>query len=228
MAISVAYGVLFGTLILLVYFPPLILYFNDIKRSGRATLLDVSNPLKVLLYYRDFATIVVLDRLLGLRNTIDLRRQDILQVSAIGQSYDNKIWLYDEYANKLKKTDEEGKLLSETADFRLLVGEAIVPQQIFEQDRQVYLYDPAKGIFVFDYYGTLKTKIPVTGWQHVKAAGRYIYGTAGGKLFRYDMTTLLTREWVLPPALAGSLSFTFTSSGLYVLKKEGIEIYTLR
>ena len=35
MAISVAYGVLFGTLILLVYFPPLILYFNDIKRSRK-------------------------------------------------------------------------------------------------------------------------------------------------------------------------------------------------
>lgn len=35
MAISVAYGVLFGTIILLVYFPPLILYFNDIRRAKR-------------------------------------------------------------------------------------------------------------------------------------------------------------------------------------------------
>ena len=33
MAISVAYGVLFGTLILLLYFPALILYFNDIRRA---------------------------------------------------------------------------------------------------------------------------------------------------------------------------------------------------
>ena len=35
MAISVAYGVLFGTVILLIYFPPLILYFNDIRRAKR-------------------------------------------------------------------------------------------------------------------------------------------------------------------------------------------------
>ena len=35
MAISVAYGVLFGTIILLLYFPPLILYFNDIKRTKK-------------------------------------------------------------------------------------------------------------------------------------------------------------------------------------------------
>ena len=35
MAISVAYGVLFGTIILLIYFPPLILYFNDIQRTKK-------------------------------------------------------------------------------------------------------------------------------------------------------------------------------------------------
>src|SRR4051812_45339603 len=41
--------------------------FNDVKKYGQATLIDVSNPLKVLLNYRDFATIVVLDRFLSLR-----------------------------------------------------------------------------------------------------------------------------------------------------------------
>ena len=34
MAISVAYGT-FGTVILLLYFPPLILYFNDINRTKK-------------------------------------------------------------------------------------------------------------------------------------------------------------------------------------------------
>ncbi len=33
MAISVAFGVLFGTIIILFYFPVLILYFNDIRRA---------------------------------------------------------------------------------------------------------------------------------------------------------------------------------------------------
>src|SRR5882672_5628227 len=48
--------------------------FNDIKKFGDATFIDVSNPLKVLLYYKDFATIVVLDRYLNIRNSIDLRK----------------------------------------------------------------------------------------------------------------------------------------------------------
>lgn len=202
--------------------------FNDVKKFGQASLIDVSNPLKVLLYYRDFATIVVLDRLLNVRNIIDLRKQNILQVRAIGQSYDNKIWLYDEVENKLKKIDEEGKLLLETPDFRQLFGEALSPQKIYDQDRFVYLYDSTKAIFVFDYYGALKNKILISGWHNFKVAGKYVFGSANNKLFRYDIKTFRVDEWNMPDELYKSQSFNFSSSRLYALKKDGIEIYSFR
>jgi hypothetical protein len=202
--------------------------FNDVKKFGQASLIDVSNPLKVLLYYRDFATIVVLDRFLNIRNTIDLRRQNILQVRAIAQSYDNKIWLYDEVENKLKKIDEDGKVLQETPDFRLLFGEAPVPQKIFDQDQYVYLYDSAKAVFVFDYFGTLKNKIQITGWWNLKVAGKYIFGSDNNKLYRYDIKTFRVDEWQMPEEIVQSASFNFTSSRLYALKKNKIEIYLFR
>ena len=202
--------------------------FNDVKKFGQATLIDVSNPLKVLLYYRDFATIVVLDRLLNVRNIIDLRRQNIYQVRAIGQSYDNKIWLYDEVENKLKKIDEDGKLLLETPDFRQLFGEAPSPQKIFDQDQFVYLYDSAKAVFVFDYYGSLKNKILISGWHNFKVAGKYIFGSANNKLFRYDIRTFRVDEWEMPDELYKSQSFNFSTSRLYALKKDSIEIYSFR
>src|SRR5690242_8036125 len=66
--------------------------FNDVKKFGRATYIDVSNPLRLLLYYKDFSTIVVLDRFLNVRNSIDLRKQNIFQVKAIALAYDNNIW----------------------------------------------------------------------------------------------------------------------------------------
>ncbi|MET0638331.1 MAG: hypothetical protein ABWZ25_20030 [Chitinophagaceae bacterium] len=199
--------------------------FNDVKKFGQATLVDVSNPLKVLLYYRDFATIVVLDRFFNIRNSIDLRKQDILQVRAIGQSYDNKIWLYDEVENKLKKIDEEGKLLLETPDFRQLFSIAPAPQKIFDQDQLVYLYDSTQGVFVFDYYGALKNKIQITGWSNFKVAGRYIFGSKDNKLFRYDIRTFRLDEYDMPGALSGSRAFNFSGTRLYALKQDSIEIY---
>lgn len=202
--------------------------FNDVKKFGQASLIDVSNPLKILLYYRDFATIVVLDRLLNVRNIIDLRKQNILQVRAVGQSYDNKIWLYDEVENKLKKIDEDGKLLQETPDFRQLFDMAPAPQKIFDQDKYVYLYDSAQAVFVFDYYGALKNKILIAGWHNFKVAGKYIFGSANNKLFRYDIKTFRVDEWAMPDELYRSPSFNFSSSRLYALKKDRIDIYSFR
>jgi hypothetical protein len=202
--------------------------FNNVRKYGKATLVDVSNPLKVLLYFKDFATIVVLDRFLNVRNTIDLRRQNILQVGAIGQSYDNKIWLYDEVENKLKKIDEEGKLLLETPDFRQLFGTAPVPQKIFDQDQFVYLYDSTQAVFVFDYYGSLKNKILINGWQNFKVAGKFIFGSKNNKLYRYNIQTFRVDEWNMPDQLSTADAFNFSSSRLYALKKDAIEIYSFR
>lgn len=202
--------------------------FNDVKKFGKATLVDVTNPLKVVLYYRDFATVVMLDRFLNVVNTIDLRKQNIFQAKAIAQSYDNKIWVFDELENKLKKIDEEGKLLQETPDFRLLLNRAIMPSKIFDENKYVYIYDSARGVNVFDYYGALKNNIIITGWQNFKVAGKYIFGSKADTLYRYEITTFMYDEWIMPAQLINTKAFNFTSSRLYALKKDSVEIYSIR
>ncbi len=199
--------------------------FNDVKKFGQATLIDVSNPLKVLLYYRDFATIVVLDRFLAIRNTIDLRKHNILQVRAIGQSYDNKIWVYDEVENKLKKIDEEGTLLQETNDFRQLFDPAPLPQRIFDEDKFVYLYDSSLAVYAFDYYGALKNKILISHWQNFKVTGHYIFGSDAATLYRYDIKTFRVDEWKLPSELFQAAAFNFTATRLYALRKDRVDIF---
>lgn len=202
--------------------------YNDVKRFGTATFVDVSNPLKVLLYYKDFATVVVLDRLMNVRNSIDLRKQRILQAKTIGQSYDNKIWVYDELENKLKKIDEDGSLLLETTDFRLLLAQSVMPVKIFDENKLVYLYDPFFGIYVFDYYGAIKNNIMITGWQNLKVTGNYIFGSKADTLYRYEINTFRYDEWKMPPQISQSNAFNFTSTRLYALKNDGMEIYSLR
>lgn len=197
--------------------------YNDIRKFGQASLIDVSNPLKILLYYRDFTTVVVLDRFLNAVNVLDLRKLGVFQARAIGQSYDNKIWVYDDLENKLKKIDESGKLESETVDLRQVLGQSISPVKIFDENRYVYVYDPQKAMYVFDYYGTMKNGILISGWNNLKLAGRYIFGSKGDSLYRYEIKTFLYDQWKLPSAILGSWSFNFTSDKLYALKKDDLE-----
>jgi len=199
--------------------------YNDVRKYGKVFSIDAGNPLKILLYYRDFGTIVVLDRLLNVRTTIDLRKQNIFQAKAIGQSYDNKIWVYDEVENKLKKIDEEGALLQETPDFRQLFDPAPLPRQVFDEDQFVYLYDSSLAVYVFDYYGAIKNKILINHWQNFKVTGKFIFGSNANTLYRYNIKTFRVEEWKLPAELFQAKSFNFTSSRLYALRKDNIAIF---
>jgi hypothetical protein len=151
-----------------------------------------------------------------------------LGVKAIGQSYDNKVWIYDELDNKLKKIDEEGKVLLETPDFRLLLGQAISPLKIFDEGKLVYIYDSSRAVFVFDYYGSHKNNILINHWQNFKVAEKFIYGSRADSIYRYEINSFRLDEWKLPPQILSSRAFNFSSGRLYALKKEGIEIYTIR
>ena len=202
--------------------------FNNVRNNGKLFSIDVSNPLRVLLYYKDFSTVVILDRLLNARSTIDLRKQNIFQVQAIGLSYDNKFWLYDELEHKLKKIDEDGKLLFETSDFRQLFNEAYSFTSIADQDGLLYLYDPQKAVLVFDYYGALKRKIPLMGLNNFKVAGKYLFGIRNDSLIRYQQDIFHSKEMILPPNLRQAKSIKFTASKLYALKNDGLEIYLLK
>ena len=172
--------------------------FNDVKRYGKLYSIDVTNPLKILLYYRAFSTIVVLDRFLNIQNTIDLRKQNIFSVKAVGQSFDNNLWVFDEQDAKLKKIGEDGKLLTETVDFRLLFDSIPSPAQIFDQDRYVYLYDSSKGMYIFDYYGSLKNNLHYTGLKNVQVIGKTILGIRDSQFFSFTMGDIQEKLSPLP------------------------------
>lgn len=202
--------------------------FNNIRKYGKVAQIDVSNPLRVLLYYKDFSTVVVLDRLLNVRSTIDLRKQDIFQVQAVCLSYDNGIWLYDEFEHKLKKLDEDGKLLFSSTDFRQLFDEVFSFTTIDDQDGLLYLYDKNKGVYVFDYYGALKNILSLTGYNNFKAVGKFITGTRNDSLMRYQPGNVMMQELKLPESFRKAQSILFTSTKAFALKKDELEIYQLR
>ena len=202
--------------------------FNDVRRYGKIATIDATNPLKVLVYYREFTTIIELDRFLNIINTIDLRNQNlnILQAKAVGLAYDNNVWVYDEQEAKLKRIGDDGSLVDQTTDFRQLFDSTPDPAVIRDQGGLVYLYDPAKGVYAFDHYGTLKTHIALPGWLDFDVIDKSIFGRDEKKFYRYQLGTLDMKEEPIPNAYQDALHIRITPSVIYVLKKTGLEIYS--
>ncbi len=202
--------------------------FNDVKRYGNPDYIDVTNPLKTLLYYKNYSTVVVLDRLLTVRNNINLRKQNIFYVNNVTLSYDNYIWLFDEEDFKLKKIDEEGKLLQATTDWRMLFDTVPAPVKIIDRDNFVYLYDPAKGFYIFDYYGGFKNRLAFLNWTNVEVNGNTVYGFGNTRLYSYRLKTLQLKEYNLPAFFGKFISIKAMNGKVYLLNEKGVDIYQVK
>jgi hypothetical protein len=202
--------------------------FNDVKRYGKLADIDVTNPLKILLYYKNFGTVVVLDRFLNSRNTINFRKQNIFSVQAIATSYDNNLWLFDEQDNKLKKISDEGELLLESTDFRMQFDSVPAPLQLIDKENYVYLYDTAKGFYIFDYYGAFKNRLPFLNWNNVAVSAKNMYGFNNHTLYSYELNSLTLKSYQLPVYLYNYTSVKAMNGKLYLLNEEGISVYQVR
>ncbi|MHA4808350.1 hypothetical protein ACX0G9_09580 [Flavitalea flava] len=199
--------------------------FNEVRRYGKIWSVDATNPLKLLIYYREFTMIIELDRFLNIINTIDLRKLNILQAKAVGLSYDNNVWVYDELDAKLKRIGDDGSLVDQTADFRQLFDSAPDPSVISDQGGLVYLYDSVKGVYAFDHYGGLKSHLVLTGWQDFSVIDKSLLGRDRQHFFRYQLGTLDLQEEPIPAGFRDALKIRITPTAIYVLKKTGLEIY---
>jgi hypothetical protein len=198
---------------------------NEVRRYGKLFSISAENPLRSLLYFKDYRIVLVLDRLMQVVNKIDLRKANIFQAQAIAQGYDNSIWVFDEQESRLKKLDENGKLLFESADFRLVFNESLAPSTLIDAAGFVYLYDAQKGLFIFDYYGALKNRIALIGWTSLQALGKKIVGLKNGKLMVYTPGEIDLKEMQLPSSVSTAHQIRFTSNAIYVLDSTGISQY---
>jgi hypothetical protein len=201
--------------------------FNGVRNYGKLYSIDVSNPLRLLLFYKDFSTVVILDRFLANRSTLDLRKYSILQPSAIGLSYDNNIWVFDQYDNKLKRIDEQGNKLMETPDFRSIFNQPVSPQQIINENGYVYLADSANGIYVFDNYGTFKRKVSLTGWNSIEVKNGVILRTTPGEVVLYNPSTFRDYTQKIPPSFKPYIH-SFTGNNKFITFNDNeLRIYQL-
>jgi hypothetical protein len=69
---------------------------------GKITRVDFQNPLQIVLFYKDFNTVILLDNQLNEVQKIDFNAQQIaINTEAVALSSQNKLWLYDGIGSKI-------------------------------------------------------------------------------------------------------------------------------
>lgn len=200
------------------------LYPYEEFRNGKIGMIDVTNPMKLMVYYPDFSTIVFLDRFLSPLNKYNFFDLGYQNITAVASSVDGRIWFYDNVEFKLKKIDETGKVYRESQPLNVLIEQAPNPSFIVEKDNQVYLNDSAIGILVFDLFGSYAKTIPLKGLKRFQVLQGQIVYQDGLTVNSYNPLTFETKGFAMPDTV-GLVQVALEKDVLGILKENKVDFY---
>jgi hypothetical protein len=196
--------------------------------NGDIGFVDATNPLRVLVYYSSYYRVALLDRMMALKNNLDLRKINIANSTAIASSTDGNMWIYDRFNARLKKIDDQLNEILSGNDLRQQLQTVPIPSFMTERNWKVYLCDSSKGIFVFDRYANYINTIPIKGVNYLQLQESKMIYQKNDSLFAWNWNT--ANESIIPlPQVANQLIIhaCILRNRLYVLYNDALRIYNI-
>ena len=165
-------------------------YSNNIL--GEITSVDVSNPMKILIFFKDFSKIAILDNTLTEQGSVvDLNEVSLEETSLVCSSYNNGIWYYNPLKFQLTRIEHSILSVNISANISNLLNKNIQPNFLVEFNNRLFLNDPIYGILVFDIYGAYLKTIPIFGLTSFQVKENYLlYVNQTGQIESFDFFTL--------------------------------------
>lgn len=185
-------------------------------RFGHPTSVDVSNPLNILLFFREFGALLVLDGNLAVKATFlnDTWQGIIGLPSLVSFTSSHGFWAYfpDEFS--LVRYDLRGNAILSGTDILAQHPGFIPPTHMAEHGEKLFL--SANGIWAFDLFATFLFHIPFIDTESFMIKGDNIFYLSGNNLHVYNF--VLEQENVILLPEENVLSFFVENNHLIFLQ----------
>lgn len=148
-------------------------YTNN--RLGQAAFIDAANPLKILAWYPDFQTVVLLDRTLTEMGRLNFSPAGLYSVRCVAMALDGNIWVFDDAVSKAVKLGIDGAVLLESPPLNVYFPKRFSPTRIRDSGRFICLNDPATGMCLLDQYANLEKVLNTQTMATFEADGEWLY-----------------------------------------------------
>lgn len=136
-------------------------------RSGKISSIDVTNPLRIVVFYEGQSVAKFLDINLTEINSFDIRSNySEGWISLVASSNNNGLWMYDNVNRKIIKLGEQFNTQFSSGDLYLVLSKKINPSLLIENSDELFLCDTTIGIFVFDLFGGYKRMLPAASEEY--------------------------------------------------------------
>ncbi len=168
-------------------------------RLGAISSVDATNPLKIVLYYKDFQQILFLDNQLSLNSdVVSLEKLGYEQTDLVCASANNSFWIYNKQNNELNRFNESSKKITSTGNLKQVLRSDIAPDYMMEYNGYLYLNSPETGIYVFDIFGAFSRIISIKNLTQFQVNENIIYYQKDSSFCSYNYTLFEDACKVLP------------------------------
>ena len=159
--------------------------YNNLS-LGKITNVDFQNPLQIVVFYKNFNTVVLLDNQLNEIKKIDFNLQSTpVTIEAVALSSQNQIWIYDSISSKI------GLYNVNTDTFKWISTMLENPILYYESDyTHFYWTDINLNLYRISIYGTIEKLgiLPKFDVIELTKNGNSIY-KIDDELYYYDLTS---------------------------------------
>lgn len=199
--------------------------FYGEKNLGTIYSVDATNPMKIILFFRDFGIVKQLNSQLAEQSSVNLRNTGFFQPSLVCASLNEGFWIYDQQDFQLKKLDNNLQVKYQSGDLVQITGREIHPDFLTEFDGSVYMNDPGTGIIQFDRYGTYNKILPLTGIHSFQISGDDLLFVKEGLMYAYTLKTMEERQ-ILIPETPGVRGGRIEQNHIYLLTTDSLKFYS--
>ncbi len=140
-------------------FNPKAEYSNNLL--GKISSLDVSNPFRIMLYYKDFNQIVFLDsELAELKSPVSLDELNLFDAAAVCYSLNGGFWVFRNHSSQIVQFSSQLRQVQQGAQL-MRTGKDRKPLKMIETANNVFIWFDSNNIFILDNFGSFVDKIYV-------------------------------------------------------------------
>jgi hypothetical protein len=200
--------------------------YSNLK-LGNITSVDVTNPLKLVLYYRDFQQIVFLDNQLSLNSeAVSLEQLGYEQTDLVCAGANNSFWIYNKQNNELIRFNENSKKIAFTGNLKQVLRTNLSPNYMVEYNGFLFLNCPESGVYVFDIFGAFSKVISIKGIKQFQVNEDVIYYKKDSSLCSYDYK-LFEEACKTFPGSAKAIELKYNNRYVYIAYKDSVQAIKL-
>ncbi|QAA81686.1 hypothetical protein EI546_08090 [Aequorivita sp. H23M31] len=145
---------------------------------GRLTSVDIINPLKVVAFFQDTNTVVLLDNKLNEIERISFNNlRDFINVSAATNAGNNSLWVFNMDTQQLE-------IYNYRTNMQMVVSQPFPGKLLSQTSNLNYCFTlTPKKLRAFNVYGSLLNEIPNEGYEKIVQLNENLVALKENKLF---------------------------------------------